>query len=161
MISILAASFLGTWSYAGFLAEPGSSPSPAPAPAAATAPVAPTAPAPMPPATPGPIAPAPALAAKSAETIRPESESPTPHREKAPATPPAAAPPPTAPRPTLYRSTDASGQTWEHPDPAYLSSFVEARNRSIAAASYAAPATYSFTSPQPARASRCYNGRCN
>ncbi len=77
--------------------------------------------------------------------------------------PPPAAPPPIASKPTLYRSTDASGQTWEHPDPTYLSSFVEARNRSFASYSQASPVTYTYTyaSPLSSRVSQCSTGRCN
>jgi hypothetical protein len=133
MISILAVSLVGSWTYAGFLADP----SPAPSPAAETN--IPPASAPADSGIGGPIG------------KKPSKDSAVPAR----ATPgwpgsPQASPPP---KPTLHRSTDALGQTWEHPDPAYLASFVQARNRSFA--------TYTYAPTPPARASRCYQGRCN
>jgi hypothetical protein len=103
MISILAASVVGSWTYAGFLAQP----KPKPAPPAASA----------------PIVPAGETGTKPAESS-PDSTIPNP----AAATKPPASPPPISPKPKRYRLTDASGQTWEHTDPAYLSSFVEALN---------------------------------
>ena len=149
MISILAASVVGSWTYAGFLAEPTPTPTPTPAQAQTQAP--------SPPPASAPIAPEPAKDPKPAGSPRPESPAPP----RAPTMKPSAAPPPIAPGPTLYRSTDASGQAWEHPDPSYLSNFVEARNRSFATYSLAPPATYTYASPRPYRASRCSGGRCN
>jgi hypothetical protein len=69
-----------------------------------------------------------------------------PARPKAPA-------PKVEPPPARWRLTDASGQTWEYADPRYLTSFVEARNRSFV--------NYAHAPAPAARASRCYNGRCN
>ncbi len=145
MMTILAASFLGSWSYSGFLTEPTSSPAPNPAP------TPPPASAPLTPVTPKEI-PKPPV----------ESVPPTPSvSEKSPATSPAATAPRVADPPTLYRLTDASGQAWEHRDATYLSSFVEARNRSFATYSQPASATYPSIPAQGYRSSRCSNGRCN
>ena len=127
MTSILALAVVGSWTYAGFLAEP----TPAPPPPPASAPTRPAAPA-----------------------IDPEPED-LPEPEPEPTVPPAkpevpsASIPPAAP---MYRLADAWGQAWDHADPNYLRSFVEARNRSLA--------TRNYTTASPYRASRCFNGRC-
>ena len=139
MISALALSVLGAWSYAGFLAEPIPAPEPAPTPTVAPAPI------PLEPEKPS----------KPAE----------PHPHDSPATPndptkqPPALPPPTVPRPTLYRLSDASGQTWEHSDPGYLSSFVEARNQWLASAFPVTTYNYTYASPKPRRAWRFARNR--
>ena len=141
MTSILALAVVGSWTYAGFLAEP------APAP-----PVLPPASGPLHPAAPTrPASPA----IDFGPTMKPEPE-PEPETEpKAPAAepppvPPSASIPSPAPR---YRLADSSGQAWEHADPEYLRSFVETRNRSFAPRNryYSAPAY---------RSSRCTTGRC-
>lgn len=58
--------------------------------------------------------------------------------------PPAAlkqsAPPPPPPAPTIWRLADATGQVWQHTDPAQLSAFVADRNRWFAHPAYSAPA---------------------
>jgi hypothetical protein len=125
MISILALSVLGAWSYAGFLAE--RSPAPPPEPTAA----------------PAPIHLEPEEPREPAEAPRQEQPPPPP---MAPTTKPAAAPPPLPPAPTLYRLSDASGQVWEHSNPAYLSGFIEDRNRWLesASSSYTAPRASRF-----------------
>jgi hypothetical protein len=129
MISILALSVLGAWSYAGFLAEPIPVPVPAPIPAPAPyVPPAPTAPIPLEPEQP----------TKPAEAPRQDFVCPP----KVPAKKPLISAPSNQPRPTLYRLADALGQTWEHPDPAYLSGFVEDRNRRYASVSLAPPVIY-------------------
>ena len=153
MIATLALSVVGSWSYAGFLSEPSPNRTPAPEPTPAPASA--------------PIDPAPDFDLEAEENPCPESPTPPTCPPSAPATKPPADPPKAASKPTLYRSTDASGQTWEHPDPAYLSSFIEARNRSFASYSQAMPASYpyassyTYASPSPYRASRCSTGRCN
>ena len=141
MMTILAASVLGSWTYAGFLAEPAPSPGPDPAP------TPPPASAPAEPAT--------------IEADEKPAEAPPSAPAKAPATRAAASPPPIAAPPTRYRLTDASGQTWEHGDPATLSSFVQARNHSLASYSLVPPATFTSFPAQDYRSSRCSNGRCN
>jgi hypothetical protein len=137
MTSILSLAVLGSWSYAGFLAEP------APAPAATKVPEASA-----------PSLPKPSTIA-SEPAPKPDPD-PKPEPEPEPAAP---EPPPVAPSasitssPPRYRLSDASGQAWEHADPNYLRSFVDTRNRSFATrVNYSAP-TY--------RASRCVTGRCN
>jgi hypothetical protein len=124
MIATLALSLVGGWTYAGLLAEPSAPPKP---PDAALV-----------------SARAPAEAKTNAVKTTPvvaRASVPTP-------TPPA--PPPASTRPTLYRLADATGQTWEHADPAYLSSFVATRNASAM--------TY-FTTPAFS-AAQCATGRC-
>jgi len=140
MTAIIALAALGSWSYAGFLEEPGGvQPAPQP-PAHAPAP-APETPSPSPPRRPevpeAPPAPPP-LPPPPAET----SKAPAPRAEVV--APPAA--------PARYRLADASGQVWEHPDPGQLRSFVEGRNRSFAAPAYYQAATVRYSS--------CANGRC-
>jgi hypothetical protein len=164
MIATLALALVGSWTYGGFLAQPTPPPAQAQASAQVQAPTPPPASAPI--ASPGITPGSPAMKTKPAETPREPGmtpgESPTTWiPPQAPATLPPAAPPRIASKPTLYRSTDASGQTWEHPDSAYLSSFVEARNRSFASYSQDSPVTYTYASPLSFRASRCSNGRCN
>jgi hypothetical protein len=149
MMSTLALSVLGTWSYAGFLAEPSPTPVPSPTPAPAPKlPPAPSAPIPLEPEQPL----IPAEAPRQAYLCPP----------KAPAKRPPVSSSPILPSPTLYRLADASGQTWEHPDPAYLSGFVEDRNRRFASVSLAPPMayyTYTYASPRPPRASRFARNR--
>ena len=141
MIATIALTVAGSWTYGGFLAEPSPTPGPEPTPPPASA----------------PVVPAPEAKAKPAVASRPEP----PALPQPPATKPAASSPPIPPSPTSYRLSDASGQSWEHHDPAYLSSFVEARNRSTASYYQASPATYTYTSALQYRASRCAGGRCN
>jgi hypothetical protein len=139
MISLLAATVVGSWTYAGFLAEP--APTPAPAPAAPVASVRTV---------------AEALLERTKEEA-PPAPNPNPAPAPAPATKPEATPPPIAPSPTRHRLTDATGQIWEHTDPAYLARFVATRNGSFPNP----PVTFTYSSAQPARASRCSGGRCN
>ncbi len=124
MTSILALAALGSWSYAGFLAEP--SPTPTPPPASA------------------PDRPA----------VDVPDDDPAEEPEDEPEEQPEASPTaPTATLPTRYRLADAGGQVWEHPDPAYLKSFVEARNRQSVQQRY--------YQPLGARPASCAGGRCN
>lgn len=135
MTSILALAALGSWTYAGFLAEPTPAP---PAPPPASAPSRPIEPEKIlePAPKPGPQDP-----------FEPEEE-PEEEPEKQPEAPPAS----TATSPTRYRLADASGQVWEHSDPVNLQSFVEARNRSFVQQRY--------YQPLRARSAPCLSGRC-
>jgi outer membrane biosynthesis protein TonB len=134
MTSILALAAIGSWTYAGFLAEPTSTlPTPTPPPA-------PTRPADVEPKVEPASNPAPEPEEESEEEPEPEQ------KPEAPAVP-------TATLPTRYRLADAGGQVWEHADPVYLRSFVEARNRSFVQQRY--------YQPLRARSARCANGRCN
>ena len=131
MLCLFAATLVGSWTYSGFLCEP-------------TAPPPPTPPQALGKVTPA-IEPVPAQVALPA--------APQPKKVE-PAIPKTSADSVSiVPRSSLFRSTDASGQSWEHPDSAYLSSFIEARNRSLGSTFY--------SSTQPFRASWCVNGRCN
>lgn len=127
MTPTIALALMGSWTYAGFLADEAPPPPP---------------PSPLPSATTTQVVnrPPPLFSHKPSAS----RATPPPRPESAPLAPA---------RPALFRSTDASGQAWDHADPAFLSRFIEDRNRSLAA-----PATYSY---QPGRSSRCSNGRCN
>ena len=117
MLTMLALSAVGTWTYAGFLADrPPTVPTPDPA---ATRPAEPASP--DPPSTIPLVAPADPTPPSKPD---PGPSDPTP-------TPPA----------SLAQAADAWGQVWEHPDPAYLARFIESRNRSLAPGSpaYRAP----------------------
>ena len=105
MTSLLALAAVGSWTYAGFLAEPTPT---VPTPPQASAPDRPIAPEVERPEVEEP------------EVDEPEPKAPSPST-MAPAGPPA--------RPTLrYRLADARGQHWEHADPEYLRKFVVERN---------------------------------
>ena len=140
MTSILALAVVGSWTYAGFLAEP--------------TPAAPKLPPPAAPGLPKP----PAIDPETATEPEPKPEpNPGPEPEpKATAPEPPPAPPSTSippPPPLRYRLADAAGQAWEHDDPAFLRRFVETRNRSF-------PPRINYSAPTY-RASRCVTGRCN
>ena len=125
MIATLALTLVGGWTYASLLAEP--SPAPKPPDAALVSAMAPAD------AKTGSVKPSPALARASSPT------SPTP--------------PPASARPSLYRLADATGQAWEHADPAYLSNFIAARNASAAA-------TFTCNTAPAYSAAQCAIGRC-
>ena len=99
------------WTYAGFLAQP-------------------TSPSPPPPTRPAQTVVTPDRLAESKPAV---GITPNP----APPAPPPVSPPATgdapglghAVGPTTYRLADASGQVWEHPDPAWLREYVAGRNR--------------------------------
>ena len=118
MLTLLALSAVGTWTYAGFLADLPPNP-PTPEPAATR------------PAEPAPAS-APTEPSPTAPLVAPANPPPPSMPDPGPANP--------APAP-LPRAADASGQVWEHPDPAFLARFIESRNRSFAPGSpaYRAP----------------------
>ena len=140
MTSILALAVVGSWTYAGFLAEPTPAAPKLPPPAAPGLPKPPTA------DHPDATLPEPKLGPNPGPEPEPKATAPEP-----PPAPPSASIPP--PPPLRYRLADAAGQAWEHDDPAFLRRFVETRNHSfLPRINYSAP-TY--------RASRCVTGRCN
>lgn len=67
-----------------------------------------------------------------------------PHVAECAVVPPPAAPKgvPKAAAPTLYRLTDASGQTWTHADPVWLRTYVSQRNAQRVMPTYAYPSLY-------------------
>lgn len=111
MIATIALQIVGAWRFAGFVDEPATARprAPEPAPPAVSIPDEPAGP-PLLPREPDPE-PAPASASPVARAMPPVVATP---------------PPPVAP--VRYRLSDGCGQTWEHPDPAYLSAWVAARN---------------------------------
>ena len=161
MTSIIASALIAGWGYGNFLAEP-APPKPPTAPPAVVLPVS------APPVvaftnlTPGvryftPATPPPRCKCDSCEcnasppVVNAPMPPPSMPPEVAPIAPKAARtrprPPPAAP--VRYRLADATGQIWDHTDPAYLSNFVASRN---AARAYASPAYFSG-------ASACSTGR--
>ena len=128
MIATLALTLVGGWTYAGLLAEPSTTPKP---PEAAQ------------------------VSAKATADAKTEAVKPSPVVAGAPAPAPTS-PPQTqsaSTRPTLYRLADATGQSWEHADPAYLSSFVASRNVSAAS-------TFTYSTAPATSAAQCATGRC-
>ena len=126
MIATLALTLVGGWTYAGLLAEPSTTPKP---PEAAQ------------------------VSAKATADAKTEAVKPSPVVAGAPAP---TSPPQTqsaSTRPTLYRLADATGQSWEHADPAYLSSFVASRNVSAAS-------TFTYSTAPATSAAQCVTGRC-
>ena len=116
MTAILALAALGPWSYAGFLAEP--------PPAADRRPRA------------GPDADPAAASRRRRPGAAPTSPaaSPSPQPPARRPRPPRSRRPPRADRPRRPGRTawpTPAGQVWEHADPDYSGSFVEARNRSL------------------------------
>jgi hypothetical protein len=141
--ALILLSAISAWEYDGFVSDPGDSVNPSPAGAAA----------PEIPAIPPPAVSPEAPKAHVAPAARPREEA------AARPTPPAAAANRAA-TPALWRLADASGQVWEHTDPAWLKTWVQSRNGELQRAS--APVyspMQSVFAPAGCPGGRCYGRR--